>query len=84
MNADPVHAASVEAALRFDDARTAGQQVLSSLRTCAHPVKRSDAAGHERNATDAEILEYAGATWRALRNPANADTRLLRQFGVLA
>lgn len=84
MNADPVHAASVEAALRFDDAPIAGQHVLSALRACAHPVKRCDAAGHERNATDAEILEYAGATWRALRNPANPDTRLLRQFGVLA
>ncbi|MCW5623058.1 MAG: methyltransferase regulatory domain-containing protein, partial [Burkholderiales bacterium] len=81
---EPVHAASIEAGVQFDDAQSAARHVLTGLRTYAHPVKRTDASGNEQPATDAQILEYATATWRALRDPANPDTRLLRLFGLLS
>jgi SAM-dependent methyltransferase len=84
MTAEPVHAASIEAGLRSADAKTAAADVLRTLRSHAHPVKRTIAAGEQQPASDADVLEYVCATWRALRDPVNPDTRLLRQFGVLS
>jgi len=79
-----VSAATIEAAARIDDAAAAGREVLARLRAHGHPVNRYGPAGERRPATDREVIEHVGAVWRGLRDPANADRRRLRLFGVLA
>jgi len=77
-------AAMVESAAVCASAEEAARTVLDRLRRHAHPVNRHDASGAARAATDAEVLEYAAATWRGLRDPANQDARRLRLAGLLA
>jgi hypothetical protein len=78
-----VHAATIEAAARFGDAESAGRNVLGRLRRGNHPLDRHDSSGEKRQATDAEVIEYVGATWRVLNNEKDPNARLLRLLGVL-
>jgi hypothetical protein len=78
-----VHAATIEAAARFADAESAGRSVLERLRRSNHPLDRHDASGTKRQATDAEVMEYVGVTWRVLNNEKDPNARLLRLLGVL-
>jgi hypothetical protein len=46
-------------------------------------VRRLGAAGECRPATDDDVMRHVVGVWRGLRDPANADRRRLRLFGVL-
>jgi SAM-dependent methyltransferase len=78
-----VNAATIEAAARFDDAQSGARNVLDRLRRGDHPLDRHESSGEKRQATDDEVLEYVGATWRALNNDKDPNARLLRLLGVL-
>jgi hypothetical protein len=80
---ETVHAATLEAASRFEDGQKAARFTLDRLRRHNHPVNRVDAAGKRVAATDEEIMEYITASWRGLTDRANPNSRLLRQFGLL-
>jgi SAM-dependent methyltransferase len=80
---ETVHAATLEAASRFEDAQKAARFTLDRLRRHNHPVNRVDAGGKRVAATDEEIMEYITASWRGLTDRANPNSRLLRQFGLL-
>lgn len=79
---ETVHAATLEAASRFQDADGAARFTLERLRRHAHPVNRVDASGKRVAATDAEVIQYVKASWQGLTDPANPNSRLLRQFGL--
>ena len=78
-----VSAAAIEATAHIEDAAEAGRAVLARLRSRGHPVNRYGPAGERHPASDAEIIEHVAGVWRGLRDPANADGRRLRLFGVL-
>jgi trans-aconitate methyltransferase len=80
---EAVGAAAIEAAARVDDEADAARQVLTRLRSAGHPVRRLGAAGECRPATDDDVMRHVVGVWRGLRDPANADRRRLRLFGVL-
>jgi SAM-dependent methyltransferase len=80
---EPVQAAAIEAAARFPDAESAARWVLAQLRTHQHPVNRHGADGPQRAAADDEVIEYAAAAWRSLRDPSSPEGRRLRLFGLL-
>jgi len=80
---ETVSAAAIEAAARTGDADAGGRQVLARLRRCGHPVNRFGPAGERRPAADEEVVAHVAAVLRNLDDPANADRRRLRLFGVL-
>lgn len=80
---ETVHAATIEAACRFDDAPTAARHILERLRRHNHPVNRVDSSGQRIAATDKEVMEYVETNWRGLTDRTNPNSRLLRQFGLL-
>ena len=81
---ETVHAAAIEAAVRFDDAGTAASAVLARLRLHRHPLHKTASSGERQPATDAEVLDYIATTWRNLHDASNPNARLLRLLGVLA
>jgi hypothetical protein len=81
---EPVQAAAIESAARFPDPESAASWVLSKLRSHGHPVNRHGADGAQQPATDHEVIEYASAAWRSLRDRSSRDARRLRLFGLLA
>jgi SAM-dependent methyltransferase len=80
---ETVHAATIEAACRFEDATSAARHILERLRRHKHPVNRVSAAGERIAATDEEVMEYVAASWTGLTDRANPNARLLRQLGLL-
>jgi SAM-dependent methyltransferase len=80
---ETVHAATIEAACRFDDAGSAARHILDRLRRHKHPVNRVSASGERIAATDEEVLAYVAANWTGLTDRANPNARLLRQLGLL-
>jgi hypothetical protein len=80
---ETVSAAAIEAAAGVDDESAAARQVLTRLRSAGHPVRRLDAAGECRSATDDDVMRHVAGVWRGLRDPANPDRRRLRLFGLL-
>ena len=79
-----VHAAAIEAAVRFDDAGAAATAVLERLRQQGHPISRTSISGEKQPATDAEVLDYISTTWRNLHDATNPNARLLQMLGLLA
>jgi hypothetical protein len=81
---ETVHAAAIEAAVRFDDAGAAAAAVLARLRKHGYPLNKTAGSGERQPATDAEVLEYIATTWRNLHDASNPNARLLHLLGVLA
>lgn len=80
---ETVSAIAIEAAALVSDPEVAGRQVLARVRAHRHPVNRFAPSGERRPATDEEIVAHVAAVWRTLHDPANADRRRMRLFGVL-
>jgi SAM-dependent methyltransferase len=81
---ETVHAATLEAASRFEDADSAARFTLERLRRHNHPVNRVDGSGQRKPATDQQVMEYVATAWRGLIDRTNPNSRLLRQFGLLS
>lgn len=64
------------------DAGAAARRVLEALRKTGYPVRRHEADGTQRAASDDDILDYATAALRGFRSGDSADARLVRLHGL--